>query len=142
MAAVMSEVIDRRRGVIDGVPVEISALFDAWAKWLKDNPDGPSGWPGQEQSPAYRMMQSKLLGVASFGTAAPPSMPIKLLLVDQGVARLKRRERRAFRAFYLQYRVVEDKAAFCGCDVTTFYRRLKRARIEVADYVLRNLKSD
>jgi len=140
MAAVMKDVlVDRRRGVLDDVSPETAKLFVEWATWLKETPSyGPGGGT---QSPAHRMMMSKLLGVASFGTAAPPSMPIKLLFVDWGVARLKSKERRAFRAYYLQYRIVEDKAQSCGCDVSTFYRRLARARRTVAAFVEDAIKS-
>ena len=55
--------VDRRRGLLEDaqlVPPWTAAAMDAWAEWVKLYRDGPGGGC---VSPAYAMMQAKLLGV-------------------------------------------------------------------------------
>lgn len=123
---------DRRRGILDNVPVDIEDDFDAWAWWIKTYREGPGLGGG---SIIWRMMQAKKLGIMAYGTGREPVMPERLEQVDDGVCTLERREQKAFCTHYLQYAQASDKARWCHCSVAEYYRRLKRARRTVADFV-------
>lgn len=130
----MSPATDRRRGITDDLPAEIDALIEAWAKFERA---GGSRLPvGGTISILAAMIEAKQLGIFSRGTNwLEPEMPAAVALVDAAVARLERPERKAFRQFYTAYASAEDKARRCRCDVSTFYRRVKRARRIVGDFV-------
>jgi hypothetical protein len=124
---------DRRRGVLDELSADIDALLDEWARF--ERMSGRLG-PGGGLSILAAMIEAKKLGIVSRGTNwMEPEMPRDVALVDAGVARLETPLRKAFRQFYLNYARAEDKARVCRCDVTTFYRRVKRARRLVANFV-------
>ena len=126
--------LDRRRGVIDSaddVPPWCAADMDAWAEWVKRFRVGPGSGGG---STIWWMMQAFQLGIWSHDTSIEPEMPANLAAVDNGVARLEPRERKAFCAYYLQYARAKDKAKHCRCDEREFYRRVKRARRKVAEF--------
>jgi DNA-directed RNA polymerase specialized sigma24 family protein len=122
--------VDRRRGILDDIPPECAAAIDAWADWVRRYQDG-IGYGST--SVAWRLMQAKLVGIASRGTAIQPEMPQHVADVDAAIGKLNRRERKAMRTYYLWYAPAEDKAERCRCNVPEFYRRLKRARRTVAD---------
>jgi len=113
--------------------------MDAWADWVKLHRDGPGGGC---VSPAYAMMQAKLLGVGSRGTAIAPEMPEHIANVDSAVGHLDKQENKAFCVYYLDYARAQDKARRCRCDVKTFYARLARARRKVASRLDNVAKSD
>ena len=134
--------VDRRRGLLEDpvlVPPLAAAAMDAWAEWVKTYRDGPGGGC---VSPAYAMMQAKLLGVGSRSTAIGPEMPEYIARVDAGVGRLDKQEQKAFCVYYLEYARAQDKARRCRCDVKTFYARLARARRKVASRLDNVAKSD
>lgn len=127
----MASKIDRRRGVLDDIPADAASAMDEWADWVRQFRDLPAG----AVSPAYRMMQAKLLGVAAHGTRLEPEMPGHIAAVDHAVGHLPTKLKRAFRTYYLVYAPTEAKASRCRCDVTTFYRRLRKARRIVANSI-------
>lgn len=130
--------VDRRRGLLEDpelVPPWTAAAMDAWADWVKRYRDGPGGGC---VSPAYAMMQAKILGIGSRSTAIAPEMPEHIARVDSAVGHLDKQEQKAFFVYHLEYARAEDKARRCRCDVKTFYARLGRARRKVAN----SLKSE
>jgi hypothetical protein len=127
--------VDRRRGLLDDIPVWCAADIDAWADWVKRFRDGPGGGSG---SIIWWMMEAKRTGIWARGTSVEPTMPENIAAVDSAASQLDdKREQKAFFAYYLQYARAEDKARYCHCAVPTFYGRLKRARRKVADCLVR-----
>lgn len=130
----MSPASDARRGIVDDLPADIDALIEDWAKFERSG--AGRSMVGGTVSILAAMIEAKRLGIFSRGTNwLEPEMPASVALVDSAVARLERPERKAFRQFYLAYATAEDKARRCRCDVSTFYRRVKRARRIVGDFV-------
>ena len=131
MAAV-SVPVDARVGIRDsltGTPVDTAIL--TWADWSA----GRIGRGNTCASPAAAMMMAKRLGIVAHGTATMPDMPTEAVVIDGLVARLERRLARPFKVYYLQYAPATAKARACGFgdDVTTLYRRVRRARLVIAD---------
>lgn len=127
--------VDRRRGVIDDIPVWCAADIDAWADWVKRFRDGPGSGGG---SIIWWMMEAKRTGIWARGTSVEPTMPDNIAAVDSAASKLEdKREQKALFVYYLQYARAQDKARHCHCSVSAFYARLARARRRVADCLVR-----
>jgi hypothetical protein len=125
----MSE--DGRTGIKDhltGTPVDAAILL--WADWST----GRLGRGNGCASPAASMMQAKKLGIVAHGSAPIPDMPRDAVRIDGLVARLPRLLARPFKVYYLQWAPPEVKARACGFgpDTGRLYRRVRRARLVIA----------
>lgn len=128
-------VVDRRRGLLDDIPVWCAADIDAWAQWVCTYRDGPGSGGG---SIIWYMMEAKRTGIWARGTSVEPTMPDNIAAVDAAVSKLDdKREQKALFVYYLQYARAEDKARYCHCSVSALYARLARARRKVADCLVR-----
>lgn len=123
---------DRRRGLLDELSPGVAADIDAWVYWLRRYARR-SGY--SSVSIAWKMMEAKRVGIFSYGTLVEPEMPRNVWLIDSAVGHLEPRQRKAFTTYYLRYEPIEAKARRCHCSVPEFYRRLKRARRCVGDFV-------
>lgn len=118
------------------VPDRAARAIEQWAAWTRGSIGGGC------VSPAWLMMQANMVGITVAGTAPLPEMSEDACLVDQVVCRLPAKLAKPFKVYYLQYAPAEEKAVRCGLRgrLRTFYRRVERARLRVADDFMRSLR--